>query len=227
MRQCFSVVGRQPTASKHGLNGPLELMGEPMLFTRNAKIFAESEPADYLYKIVSGAVRVYNMLGDGRRHIGAFYLAGDLFGLEAGTIHTLSAEAIINSAVLAIERSAVMALAARDGDMAPQCWSVATSELERSRRHALLLLKTAPERVASFLLEMARRVPGSKRVELPMSRQDIADYLGLTVETVSRTLKQLATETAIALPTPWRVELCDPTALNRPAVAVRKQGQRR
>src|SRR5262245_35521471 len=93
------------------LDGSIEMMGAPMAFARNAEIYGEGEPADYVYKVVSGTVRTYKVLSDGRRQIGAFYLAGDVFGLEMGEEHTFSAEAITDSKVLVIKRSAVVALA--------------------------------------------------------------------------------------------------------------------
>src|SRR5262245_46928146 len=83
-----------PPSIARGLDGSIEMMGAPMSFSRNAEIYGEGEPADYLYKVVSGTVRTYKVLADGRRQIGSFYLAGDIFGLEAGDEHTFSAEAI-------------------------------------------------------------------------------------------------------------------------------------
>ena len=126
-----------------------------MSFARNAEIYGESEPADYVYKVISGAVRTYKVLSDGRRQIGAFYLPGDMFGLEMGQEHTFSAEAITDSKVLVIKRSAVVALAARDNEVAHQLWAVTGRELQRVQDHIMLLVKTARERVVSFLLEMA------------------------------------------------------------------------
>ena len=83
-----------PPAGTHTLSGPLDLMGAPMGFPRNAEIYGESEPADYLYELVSGTVRTSKLLTDGRRQIGAFHLAGDVFGLDPGTSHRLSAEPV-------------------------------------------------------------------------------------------------------------------------------------
>ena len=80
-------------------------MGAPMPFARNAEIYGENEPAEYLYKVISGTVRTYKVLNDGRRQIGAFYLPGDIFGLEVGDEHTFSAEAIVDCKVLVIKRS--------------------------------------------------------------------------------------------------------------------------
>jgi CRP/FNR family transcriptional regulator, nitrogen fixation regulation protein len=204
-----------PMVAPHGLSGPIEMMGASMSFARNAEIYGESEPADYLYKVVSGTVRTYKVLNDGRRQIGAFYFPGDIFGLETGDEHVFSAEAITDSKVLVIKRSAVVSLAARDNEVARQLWTLTSRELRRVQDHILLLIKTAEERVVSFLLEMAARRPGANAVELPMSRQDIADYLGLTIETVSRTLSQLEDTAAIELPSSRRIVLRNRTALGR------------
>ena len=193
----------------------LDLMGAAMPFARNVEIYGEHEPADYLYKVVSGAVRIYRVLTDGRRQVGSFILPGDMFGLEAGATHACSAEAITDSVILVIKRSAVVALADRDADVARELWTLTARELERVQNHMLVLVKNAQERLATFLLEMAERTPGEDTVELPMSRQDIADYLGLTIETVSRTLTQLEHESAIALPTSRRVVLRNRPALSR------------
>jgi CRP/FNR family transcriptional regulator, nitrogen fixation regulation protein len=195
--------------------GSIELMGAVMPFARNSEIFGENEPADYLYKLVSGSVRSYKVLVDGRRQIGAFYVPGDIFGLETADAHTFSAEAITDCKILVIKRSAVMALAARDPDVARQMWAATARELKRMQEHSLLLIKTAQERVASFLLEMAERVTADGLVELPMSRQDIADYLGLTIETVSRTLTQLEKTAAIGVPSSRRILLRNRSALRR------------
>jgi CRP/FNR family nitrogen fixation transcriptional regulator len=193
----------------------MDLMGAPMPFSRNAEIYGESEPAHYVYKVVSGAARTYKIFDDGRRQIGAFYFPGEVFGLELGDEHEFSAEAIDNSVILVVKRSALVALADRDPDMARRLWSFTAGELQRLRRHMLLFVKSAEERVACFLLEMSGRLASAETVDLPMSRQDIADYLGLTIETVSRTLTQLETKAAIALPKSRRIVLRNRNALNR------------
>ena len=204
-----------PSAASHTLNGTLDMMGAPMCFARNSEIYGENEPAEFLYKLVSGAVRTSKILNDGRRQIGEFYLPGDIFGLEVGTEHAFSAEAIADAKVIVIKRSAVEALAARDNDVARQLWATTGRELQRMQEHILLLIKTAQERVAGFLLEMAERIKSATEIELPMSRQDIADYLGLTIETVSRTLTILENSAAIALPSSRRIVLRNPAALRR------------
>jgi CRP/FNR family transcriptional regulator, nitrogen fixation regulation protein len=202
-------------ASSYAFAGALEMMGAAMSFSRNEEIYGEGEPADYLYKVVRGAVRMYKVLNDGRRQIGAFYLPGDMFGLEAGAMHGSSAEAIGDSTILVFKRSAVLALSARDADVARELWETTARELQRAHDHMLLLIKSAQERVASFLMEMAGRGCGIDEVALPMSRQDIADFLGLTIETVSRAIGQLEDIHAIALPSSRRIALCNRAMLSR------------
>ena len=201
--------------ASHSLADSLALMGASMSYARNAEIYGENEPTEYLYKLVSGTVRTSKILNDGRRQIGEFYLPGDLFGHEVGSEHSFSAEAITQVKVIVIKRSAVEALAARDNDVARQLWAMTGRELQRMQEHILLLIKTAQERVAGFLLEMAGRIKSTNEVELPMSRQDIADYLGLTIETVSRTLTILENSAAIALPSSRRIVLRNHAALRR------------
>jgi CRP-like cAMP-binding protein len=204
-----------PRTAPVDLTGSIEMMGAPMSFARNSEIYGENEPADYVYKVVSGTVRTYKILDDGRRQIGAFYLPGDIFGLEAGEAHIFSAEAVSNATVLVVKRSALVSLAQRDGDVARQLWAFTANELQRVQQHMLLLIKSAQERVACFLLEISERFACAETIELPMSRQDIADYLGLTIETVSRTLTQLESRAAIALPTSRRIVLRNRRALNQ------------
>jgi CRP/FNR family transcriptional regulator, nitrogen fixation regulation protein len=205
----------EPSVSAYSLIDSIEQMGAAMSFPRDGKIYSENSPANYLYKVIGGTVRTYKSLSNGRRQIRAFYMPGDIFGLETGEAHAFSAEAITDAELLVVKRGAVVALAARDHDIARQLWSLTSRELEHARDHVLLLVQSAQERVVGFLLEMAARVPASDEVELPMSRQDIADYLGLTIETVSRMLTQLERAAAIALPTSRRVVFRSCSALNR------------
>lgn len=206
---------REPSRGTETLFGSVELTGASMPFGRGEEIYGEGEPADYIYKVLSGSVRTYKVLNDGRRQICAFHLPGDVFGLEAGEEHAFSAETVCPSTILVVRRSAVTAVAARDAGVARQLWNLTAAELQRMQDHVMLLIKTAQERVASFLLQMAQRVPNATEIELPMSRQDIADYLGLTIETVSRTLTQLETRATIALPTSRRVVLRNRGLLDR------------
>jgi CRP-like cAMP-binding protein len=207
------AVQAPPPATSHELANEVDLMGAPMSFPRNGEIYGEGEPADFLYKVVSGTVRTHKVLADGRRQVGGFYEAGEIFGLEIGDEHTFSAEAITDCKVLVIKRSALMALAGRDHDVARQLWTMTGMELRRVQDHIMLLVKSAQERVAAFLLEMSERHSGGNAVELPMSRQDIADYLGLTIETVSRTLTSLESAATIELSSSRRIVLRNRSAL--------------
>jgi CRP-like cAMP-binding protein len=193
----------------------IDLMGAPMSLARNGEIYGAGEPADFLYKVISGMVRTYKMMTDGRRQVGGFYVPGDIFGLDTGEEHPFSAEAITESRVLVIRRSALIALAERDHDVARQLWAITGVELRRVQEHIILLIKSAQERVASFLLEMSERISADNAVELSMSRQDIADYLGLTIETVSRTLTALENAGTIELPSTRRIVLRNCSALRR------------
>jgi CRP/FNR family transcriptional regulator, nitrogen fixation regulation protein len=204
-------------ASRAGTVDPLsqsmQLMGAMMAYPRNTEIFGENEPADYLYKVVSGSVRTYKILNDGRRQVGGFYLPGDIFGLEFADEHSLSAEAITDAKVLVVKRNALNTLAGRDASIAQELFALTGRELNRVQDRILLLIKSAQERVASFLLEMAERAAQKNIIDLPMSRQDIADYLGLTIETVSRTLTSLETRAAIEVSTSRRIVLRNRAAL--------------
>ena len=189
-----------PGVDSNPLQSALKLIGFSIPFLKNVEIYAESEPADYVYKVIGGAVRCYKILNDGRRQINAFYLPGDIFGLEIGGVHAFSAEAVVDSKILLIKRSSLIEIAARDNRIARELWTLTAAELQRMQQHAVVFIMSAQERVVSFLVEIAKRGAAASEVELPMPRADIADYLGLTIETVCRTLKQLEKSAAIELP---------------------------
>jgi len=161
-------------------------------YKKGSEIFGEKEPAEYVYQVKVGAVRSYKLLSDGRRQIGAFHLAGDIFGLENGSEHRFTAEAIVNTTVRLIKRRSLEIVAESDAMVSRNLLSMTTSNLQHAEDHMLLLgRKTSLERVAAFLIEMDRRLTAADVMPLPMSRRDIADYLGLTLETVSRALSRL------------------------------------
>ncbi|MFH3481770.1 helix-turn-helix domain-containing protein [Xanthobacter variabilis] len=193
----------------------LASLGVVTSFDRNCEIFAEDAAADHIFVVLSGTVRICKLLGDGRRQIETFCLAGDVFGWETAARHRFSAEAVSECKVVRVKRSILFARASDDSDLAHALWALTAAELTRAQNHLLVLgRKTAQERVATFLLDMAQRsATGGTEVTLPMSRQDIADYLGLTIETVSRTLTHLEETAAIALPSSRRVLLKDSSAL--------------
>jgi CRP/FNR family nitrogen fixation transcriptional regulator len=161
-------------------------------YRRGAEIYGEAEPADYIYQVANGAVRSYKLLSDGRRQIGAFHLGGDIFGLENGPAHRFTTEAIIETTVRLMKRCSLEHVAEADVHVALDLLNMTTSNLQHAEDHMLLLgRKTSLERVAAFLLEMDRRLSAANVMALPMCRRDIADYLGLTLETVSRALSHL------------------------------------
>ena len=189
-----------PTASSVS-SDLLPAIGPRMTFGRDEEIFGEGERAEYIYQVLDGAVRTCRFLGDGRRQIEEFHLAGEYFGLETGADHTSTAEAVGSATVLLIRRSTLADLASRDLAAAGRLLDLTMKGLRRTQEHVIVLgRKGACERVAAFLLEFAKRTGVAASIELPMSRQDIADYLGLTIETVSRTLSQLESEAVIDLP---------------------------
>ena len=181
------------TGDKFGLIvGRANLVATEFTYNREEEIYGEDEPAEYVYQVLSGAVRTYKLLSDGRRQIGAFHLPGDVFGLEIGPNRRLTAEAILDTSVRLIKRHSLEQAATTDVDVARKLWSMTASDLQHAENHMLLLgRKTAMERVAAFLLEMDRRLSAAAMMALPMCRRDIGDYLGLTLETVSRALSEL------------------------------------
>src|SRR3954451_421851 len=158
-------------------------------YTKETEIFGQSEPADYIYQVIEGAVRSHKLLPDGRRQIGAFHLPGDIFGFENGKIHRFTAEAIINTTVRLVKRHSLEREAKNDPAMIQNLLKMTTDNLQHAENHLLLLgRQSARERVGVFLLEMNGRLRsrGAIAIALPMTRRDIADYLGLTHESVTR-----------------------------------------
>jgi len=168
----------------------MSTLGVRMTFAKDEEIYGQDEDADLIYKVISGAVRTTRIMSDGRRQIGGFYYPEELFGLEVGPHHRFSAEALTDCVILVLKASALRAAAGEDA-FERLVWNATRCELDRTQEHLLLLgRKTACERVASFLMGLADRRK-TEAVSLPMGRQDMADYLGLTIETVSRMLTQL------------------------------------
>jgi CRP/FNR family nitrogen fixation transcriptional regulator len=158
-------------------------------YRKGVEIFGEAEPANYIYQVIEGAVRTHKLLSDGRRQIGAFHLPGDIFGLENDVLHRFTAEAIVRTTVRLVKRESLEREAKSDPAIVRTLLSMTTDNLRRVEDHLLLLgRQSASERVAAFLLEMNGRHPSAGLMALPMSRRDVADYLGLTLETVSRVL---------------------------------------
>jgi CRP/FNR family nitrogen fixation transcriptional regulator len=215
-QQAWSIQGAREPVPADPLTKAFKEVGRLVRFERNTEVQADGEPADYFYQVVSGAVRTYKVLDDGRRQISAFHLPGDVIELEASSNHRFSAETLAPSFIRVAKRSAIIALAGRDPALAAEIWRRTANDLQSAQEHMLLLgRKNAEERVASFLLEMANRSSSEGKVDLPMTRQDIADYLGLTIETVSRSLTQLESSSAIDRSSNRRIRLCNKSALQR------------
>ncbi|MBT2189075.1 helix-turn-helix domain-containing protein [Sphingobium nicotianae] len=165
-------------------------LGVRMTFPKGVEIFGQDEEADLVYGLMSGAVRTTRMLSDGRRQIGNFYSRGDLIGLTTGPVHRFSAETLSDCSFRVVKRSSIQ-LHGGDDELDDAIWEAMRRELEQAQEHLLFLGRTsACERVARFLISIAPR-NSSARVALPMNRQDMADYLGLAIETVSRTVSHL------------------------------------
>ena len=189
------------TSDRFGrLTGHTGLVATEFTYRKDEEIYGEDEPAEYVYQVIRGAVRSYKLLADGRRQIGAFHLPGDVFGLESGTTHRLATEAIIDTTLRLVKRQSLEQSAQSDVRVARDMWSITAGELRHAENHMLLLgRKTAMERVATFLLEMDRRLATAGLIALPMCRRDIGDYLGLTLETVSRALSEMQNEGVVGL----------------------------
>jgi CRP/FNR family transcriptional regulator, nitrogen fixation regulation protein len=192
----------------------LERIGARLSFSRNDEIYAEGDNSDYWYKVVSGTVRICKLLADGRRHIAEFAFAGESFGLDHTSERAYSAEAVDDVIAMRFRRAASEQLSDQNPMVARLLRDTMLRDLTSAHGRTLLLGRmNAPERVAAFLLEMLERRERTKSLELPMSRVDIADYLGLTVETVCRTLSIFRRDGMIAIPSPHRIELLDRSSL--------------
>jgi len=181
-----------------------QIMTEVTYSAPQAVIY-EGDPAEHAFNVKEGVVRVSKMLPDGRRQITGFLFPGDFLGLAHHQVYAYTAEAVTKARLCRFPRSRLLGLFDELPSLERRMLSMAADELASAQEQILLLgRKTARERVASFLLTMsrqARRRRGTGNpVELPMSRADIADYLGLTIETVSRTITKLAKEGIIELP---------------------------
>ena len=191
-------------------------VGSVQSFAKDEEIFGEGDRAAYVYKVLSGVVRTSKLLSDGRRQIDAFHLAEDIFGIEAGDEYRFCAESVGDCVVVAYRRNHLAALTGSDVQLAQEVTMGMLRSLVRAQNHMLLLgRKSALEKIATFLLDMAERTADDDALDLPMSRTDIADHLGLTIETVSRSFTQLERQGLIGLPSARHVVLSNRAALER------------
>ena len=194
------------------LTTAFDRLGSRMTYAREAEVYAQDDPVEMLYRIVRGVVRTTRFTVDGRRQVGDFYYAGDIFGLEPGPDHRFAAEALTDCEIVVVRRSAVRAYAG-DAELDRAILEATREEMERLQDHVVMLgRKSARERVACFLMSIADR-QAEEQVDLPMGRQDMADYLGLTIETVSRMLTQLQGEAIVEFPSSRRFQVRRRTAL--------------
>lgn len=181
-------------------------------------LFVEGDRAGYVYEVLEGTVCGYRILPDGARHVVSFYFEGDLLGYSSGIHYAMSAQAVTPVRVRRTPRATVERLLELRPELARKFLRMTAEELSATRDHLLCIAaKSAEAKIASFILALSRRNAmiglDSDEVHLPMTRLDIGDYLGLTVETVSRTLTKFKTAGLIALPRATRVLLLDPEAL--------------
>jgi CRP/FNR family transcriptional regulator/CRP/FNR family nitrogen fixation transcriptional regulator len=161
-------------------------------FAPGDHLFRQGDPVRLVYRVLKGTVVSYRLLSDGRRQVTGFHLPGDFVGLEAGVEHATTAEALSPVHASAIDRAELAARAVTDIGLARALWQITVRAVQRSEDHALILARQgATERVVAFLLDFAARLGNPEVIDLPMTRQDIADHVGLTIHTVSRTLSQL------------------------------------
>jgi CRP-like cAMP-binding protein len=182
----------------------------------NDVIYTIHQPADFWYRVVDGAVREITPLANGRRDIVDFLLPGDVFGFGGAENYQHSTEAVIPTKLERFPRLEGERLAQSDAIVAYGVDRLGDASLDRLRaRTALLAHSSAPAKVGGFLLQMMARTnrDSDDPIELPMSRSDIADHLGLSMETVCRALATLRTQKLIALEGTRRVRLTDPLRL--------------
>jgi len=191
----------------------LDGVGAVIALRRDGPLFRPGDRAEFYFKVLKGAVRSCQVLADGRRHVGEFFMAGDFIGLDAVESYAFGAEAIIDSTLIRYSRRKVEALAAGQPRIGQSLVEIMRSHLAAARQRMLLLgHMTAMERIASFLLDLSQRC-GDGRISLPMTRTDIGDYLGLTMETVSRAFSQLKSDGIITQHGLHEVTIAKPGAL--------------
>jgi CRP/FNR family transcriptional regulator len=210
------VLDRDSLADLKGLGWEVQLApGQPL--------FHEGDPATRVFTLTNGTLKLYTLLPDGRRQVTGFMHPGDFLGITVADEHAFSAEALEPSRLCWFPRTRFDDFTEEHGEMERELYRLAAHELAAAQQQMVLLgRKSAAERVASFLLLLAqkaeRRLGAKARfVDLPMSRTDIADYLGLTKETVSRVLSALRRDRRIRLEALDRIEILDRAGLEQVA----------
>ncbi|WP_046117866.1 helix-turn-helix domain-containing protein [Sinorhizobium sp. PC2] len=189
---------------------PTQIAGPHLVATYRAgrEIYAEGDLIEKCYQVSTGAVRVYRLLSDGRRQVVSFHFPGEMFGFEAGLSHCFFAEAITETTLAVFGRRQMQE---RSRDLL----ALALTGMARAQQHLLVIgRQCAVERIAAFLVDLCERQGGGRQLRLPMSRQDIADYLGLTIETVSRVVTKLKERSVIVLRDARTIDIMKPDALH-------------
>lgn len=194
---------RAPSGDSALFNGTL------LHVAKAAEIYREGDSIDCWYKVQTGAVCTHKILMDGRRQIASFYLPGDAFGFADTDTQCFAAEALAATTLLPIKRKSIQLYAGANAEGKSELATLAMLELVRAQRHLLMLSQTAPARMAAFLIDMCERLKSGCRLELPMGRRYIADYLGLTVETVCRTFAKFEQNGLISLESSRRIIVRD------------------
>jgi CRP/FNR family transcriptional regulator, nitrogen fixation regulation protein len=197
-----SAIGAPRTPANSRPSIVMESLGTLRRYRADETVYCQDEAADYWYQLVDGAARKCTQMSDGRRQIVDFLLPGDLFGFQAGARHDCSVECVApNTTVVRYQRQRMESLMESDPQLARRVREIAFDSMDRMQSITILLgCGRALERVCGFLLEMAdrRQIETDGTVALPMSRYDIADYLAIAVETVSRSLTTLRSKQVIA-----------------------------
>ncbi|WP_157231113.1 cyclic nucleotide-binding domain-containing protein [Kiloniella laminariae] len=186
---------------------------------RGVTIINETDPAEYLFNVTAGSVKLFKLLPDGRRQMTGFLFPGDFLGIAMNDLYAYSAEALEDSRLCRFPREKLEGLLNRLPQLEHRLLNMVSHELVLAQDQMLLLgRKTAVEKVSSFLISLVKRAgkPSTERqlVALPMGRSDIGDYLGLTTETVSRTLTNLKKQKIIAIPSGGGIEILDQESLD-------------
>ncbi|MBV8537015.1 MAG: helix-turn-helix domain-containing protein [Alphaproteobacteria bacterium] len=208
----------RPVPATPSTASPLDKVGTSVAYVRGRTVIEEGNPAEYVYKVVSGAMRKVRLLPDGRRHIISFLMPGDFFGFAEGRNYAHAVEAVADVTLVRYSRRGFEAVLEQDPRAGRHFLGLVCKALSATQDQLLLLgRKSALERMASFLVALSDRIgadhkPGAE-FDLPMNRSDVADYLGLTIETVSRLVTRLRSLGVIDTPDAHRIVILKRDAL--------------
>lgn len=218
----FASAAASQNDERNGLSA-LDTLGSVCRFRRGETIFGEGDELRASYKVVSGAIRLSRITENGRRQIVEFRTAGDFVGFEWDGQYALSADAVRDVVAVRFIRTRVDRLIEERSDVRASLVALIRDELRSAHEHLITLgCQGAKERVASFLLQLARKaqIDDGDTLEIELGRQDIADYLGLTLETTSRTLSGFKRIGAIGLPKRRQIEIVSTAKLRAQSLTI-------